>query len=80
MADRNSTPEYSGSRIVHAGPISIGCMAPEARELMDLALKEWRKHCEGRTRQPDDPVYSFAYWLFRWSGLVQPSERVKREA
>lgn len=59
-----------GSRFVSAGPVTIGCMAPDSREALDLAMERWRKHDAAREPKSDDPVYSFAYWLFRWSGIV----------
>jgi hypothetical protein len=56
-----------------AGPVAIMCMAPEARDLMEVALKKYQEHCASiRKTWPAHrgSVYSFAYWLFRWSGLV----------
>lgn len=40
---------------------------------MDYALEEWEKTIQGR--DVEDKVYSFAYWFFRWSGLIQPIEK-----
>lgn len=59
-----------GSRVVTVGPVSIACMAPHSREALDLAMERWEKSIAGRDTPPEDPVYSFAYWLFRWSGIV----------
>ena len=67
------TPEGTqelGSRFASVGPVTIGCMAKDSRDALDLAMERWRKHAAEREREPDDPVYSFAYWLFRWSGIV----------
>jgi hypothetical protein len=56
--------------------VAIGSMLPEARDLMDQALEEWGKF-EKETQEtfPEFPsgdgVHAFAYWLFRWSGLIQ---------
>lgn len=60
-----------------AGPVTIMYMAPEARDLMDHALSEYEKHvAKIKETLPDHEgsVYSFAYWLFRWSGLVVSGE------
>jgi hypothetical protein len=60
--------------------ISIGCISPEARDLLDRIMEEWEKHYSelkkvyeqvGRNEEPG--YYAFAYWLVRWSGLIQPS-------
>jgi len=62
------------------GPITLSCMAPEARDLMDRALEEYEKHCANvREWKPGHrgSVYSFAYWLFRWSGLVDVNGKAK---
>ncbi len=68
-------------RIVEAGNVSIGCMDPKARDLLDRAMEEWEKHKEGLPKElggkPYRPgVYAFAYWLFRWRGLVDPNGKV----
>lgn len=57
--------------MVQVGQVSIACMAPDSRDALDLAMERWAKHLEGRQDNlPKDDVYSFAYWLFRWSGIV----------
>lgn len=61
------------------GPVTLGCMDPDARDLMDRALKEFEKHtAEMREMKPGyrQSVYGFAYWLFRWSGLIDPKGKV----
>jgi len=72
-------PVFSGSRVVSVNQhIQIGCMSVEARELLDIAIEKWQEHVAGiKEWKPDyeESVYSFAYWLFRWSGLVQPAKR-----
>lgn len=50
--------------------ISIGFLNSEVRDIMDYTLAEWEKTIKGR--EVEDRAYSFAYWLFRWSGLVEP--------
>ena len=62
------------------GPVTLMCMAPEARGLMELALKQYREHRKNvRKIFPKDreSVYSFAYWLFRWSGLIDASGKAR---
>lgn len=62
--------------------IAIGCISPEARDLLDRTMEEWKKHKKqlpktlmGKRYRPG--VYSFAYWLIRWSGLVQPAAPIR---
>lgn len=68
----NELPGNHSMRKVAPG-VTLNCMAPKARDLMERALEEYQKHCRGiRSWKPNHrgSVYSFAYWLFRWSGLV----------
>jgi hypothetical protein len=77
----NSTHESSssvtGSLERRCGPVVLCCMAPEARELLETAISkyaEFRKIDRDSLvgEQPGKPsVYGFAYWLFRYSGLIQ---------
>ena len=72
---KKGEPMKGNHRVDRVGPIQIGCMDLDARNLMDRALKEYDEHVEGiKKYKPDHEgsVYSFAYWLFRWSGLVGP--------
>lgn len=61
------------------GCITINCMNPEYRQCLDKIMSEWDKHRRklprkiGRKRYVPG-IYGFAYWLIRWSGLVQPSK------
>ncbi len=62
--------------------ITLNCMAPNARSLMDEALEKYQEHIdEIRKWKPghQESVYSFAYWLFRWSGLVTPEGKLKSQ-
>lgn len=73
--------EFSGTRLTslsnEAGmKIAIGCISPEASELLDKSMEEWEKHFAKRKENnpKDEPsIYGFAYWLIRWSGLVRPA-------
>ena len=76
--------EFDGSRYLEPIPgVALGCISPEASELLDRIMDEYRKHYEAgcKIHRPEhcgtspDKVYRFAYWLVRWSGLVQPNER-----
>lgn len=62
--------DLGNSIVRHVGRVSIACMAPEARELLDRAMAAWAEFDAQRDPKPRDPVYAFAYWLFRWSGLI----------
>lgn len=57
-------------------------MDPEVRDVMDEALKKYADHVR-RMRSwkkgHRGSVYSFAYWLFRYSGLVVPANRANRK-
>jgi hypothetical protein len=69
-----------GSREKKIGNITIGCMDPEARDLLEIATKMWHdKHdkCGIPSLEGYDP-YSAFYWLFRYSGLIEPSEEAKK--
>ena len=69
--------ELPGHHVEEIVPgISMGFFRPEYRDVMDQALEEWEKHkAKIRQHTPDfateGEVRSFAYWLFRWSGLIQ---------
>ena len=36
--------------------------------------KAWEEHKKTLPIPPKDEVYSFAYWLYRYSGLIKPVE------
>ena len=68
-----------GTSVKTVGPVTLCCMKPEYRECLEKAMEEWRLHWkelpeERRIKDPDD-VYGFAYWLIRWSGLVEPAKK-----
>ena len=58
-------------------PVTDGIfiMRFEYREEMDKALAQWEEHKKSLPIPPKDEVYSFAYWLYRYSGLIQPVEQ-----
>lgn len=60
--------------------ILLTCMGPGERDVMDEALERYAAHVKSiRTWKPHHrgSVYSFAYWLFRYSGLVMPIHRTQ---
>lgn len=64
------------------GPVTLACMDADARNLMDKALTQYQEHFRGvrkmfPKKRPN--VYSFAYWLFRWSGLIDPEGRAVKK-
>lgn len=72
---RKPVQKFSGSRFVKAGGITIGCMSHDARDLLDRAMSEWKQFKKGFPKGHRATVYGFAYWLIRWSGLVQPATK-----
>lgn len=72
-----------GAGTVSSEPIcglTVNCMAPDHRDCLDRAMAEWKEHKKqlpkkiGKKRYVPG-VYGFAYWLIRWSGLVQPVDQ-----
>ena len=63
-----------GTRTVNISPnIKLVSISPEAHNLLELALDGWDEHRQGLPQEYQNSVYSFAYWLFRYSGLVEPA-------
>lgn len=75
---------YQGSRFLQRGPVTLGCISEEARDLLDEVMEEWEKHLPNLKKHNGDDYepghYGFAYWLIRWSGLVKPTSQEEREA
>lgn len=75
-----------GSRNIEVGNVTIGCISPEARDLLDTIMAEWEQYNRDRLKLfpgKRASIYSFAYWLVRWSGLVQPAtsnNRIHKDA
>jgi hypothetical protein len=63
----------NGNTIIHIAP-GISMMRFEYREAMDKTLEQWEEHKKSLPIPPKDEVYSFAYWLYRYSGLIKPVE------
>lgn len=80
IAARCRNPE-PGSHYTPCGPVTFACMDPDARELMDRALAEYRALRVRMgvdyvdTEEIQDRIYAFAYWLFRHSGMIDPHAR-----
>ena len=72
---------YEGSENIEVGKIgpfnvTIGCISPDARDLLDTIMEHWEKHYSDLKEMFPDKApdyYGFAYWLVRWSGLIQPA-------
>jgi len=62
-----------GNTIIPIVP-GINMMRFEYRYEMDKALAQWEEHKKTLPIPPKDEVYSFAYWLYRYSGLIKPVE------
>lgn len=75
--------EFKGTLEKEVTPeITLACISPDARDLLDRIMKAWEEHKNtlpetmtigNETWNPRESVYGFAYWLVRWSGLVQPN-------
>ena len=67
--------EFQGSSFVQvSNNIALGCISPEANDLLSRIMDEWQKHEEAMQSTMKDyqpSFYGFAYWLVCWSGLVQ---------
>lgn len=62
--------------LLHVGPVMIGGMDPDARDLMDLALTCYQKGIRLAGERPSVP--GFVKWLFKESGLVDDVEAQAR--
>jgi hypothetical protein len=51
----------------------MGQFNPEYREAMETALEEYEKFLLKLPIKPMNKLYLFAYWLFRYSGLIKPT-------
>jgi hypothetical protein len=82
---------FQGSHVSHLEDrtgtnISIGCITPEARGLLERIMDKWKAlqyHDFSKPNDPEGSHYAFAYWLVRYSGLIQPtsqSEPIHRTA
>jgi hypothetical protein len=74
-----SEVEFKGTRVSELGNgVALCCITPEARDLLDTIMKEWEIHLKqlrttnGKKYRPTH--YGFAYWLVRYSGLIQPAK------
>lgn len=73
------TSANNGSSFVDVGAVTIGCMHPEASDLLQDVMDAYRSHYNKETHTADpEQVYQFAYWLCRWSGLVKRAATPRR--
>lgn len=64
---------FRNSSMKPIGPITLGCIAPPARELLDHSIDEWTKLLRARgVTEEEDPADAeeFLSWLIRKSGLL----------
>ena len=62
-----------GTESTQVGNITINCMGEEARDLLDTIMEQWR---EIHPDQAEEDHYQFAYWLVRYSDLIEPKRGV----
>lgn len=73
--------QFEGSEFIKvSNTITLGCISPEASELLETIMSEWKKH--SKELKKSNPKYkpshyAFAYWLVRWSDLIQPKINLK---
>lgn len=67
--------QYGNSFKNIASGITMMQFTPDYRDTMDKALEQYDEFKKEMKVQPTDQVYSFAYWLFRYSGLIRPSNQ-----
>lgn len=74
---------FKGSKNIDVGKIgnfniTIGGISPEASDLLDTIMMEWKKFNKERLKlfpNKRTSIYGFAYWLVRWSNLIQPKNK-----
>lgn len=83
-ARREATPldALPGNSVVRVGPIGIGAIAPDARDLLDRIMAAWEPDLASMVaNNPPDwepSTYGAFYWLVRWSGLIDPTAAMDR--
>lgn len=73
--------EGSRNTKIEGTAIVVTCMSEDARDLLDLIMDKWSEHEKKIHKSAEErgvklgeiSHYGFAYWLVRYSGLVQPS-------
>ncbi len=80
MINITQADEFRGSSFIKVNPkITLSCISPEANKLLEDIMQEWEIHLNelkstwGKDYEPS--YYGFAYWLVRWSELIQPKQR-----
>lgn len=62
-----------GSKEKKIGNITIACMSPEARDLLDELVEKFEAIHPFSIH--DANGYQALYWACRYSGLIQPTKR-----
>jgi len=68
---------YQGSNFKKVNQnIVLGCISPEANNLLETIMEHWEDYLAKLKKSfplKEPSFYSFAYWLVRYSGLIQPT-------
>jgi hypothetical protein len=79
----------NGSIEKRIGNVTLCCISAEAVDLLDRIITAWECHktqlpetltCGDETWNPRESVYGFAYWLVRYSGLIEPAKSSTNQA
>lgn len=65
-----------GTITTNVGNIEINCISEQASDLLDRIMSQWEEYySDFKQVNPryEASFYGFAYWLVRYSGLIQPS-------
>ena len=66
-----------GTKIVEPLPgVALACISPEARDLLDRIMADWAAFLgdvQKHTPKYEPTPYMMAYWLTRYSGLIEPA-------
>lgn len=66
--------EDGRTKTKQVGNISVNYFSEEGRNLLDRIMIDWEEHLKGiKESVPhyEPSFYGFAYWLVRWSGLIE---------
>jgi len=82
MSKKLNKMEGMNYKQVEGANIVLTCITSEARDLLEKIMAAWAEHEAGmrdNARQRGVELgeishYGFAYWLVRYSGLIEPSK------
>jgi hypothetical protein len=64
--------EETGTEVAQVGPVTLCHIKGNYRDCLDKAMVMWEEHKKSLPEDSRKSIYGFAYWLIRYSGLVQP--------